>query len=74
MLMVATCPTSSRMSVRLAFWKPASSTVRVYSPGRRKGIVYAPCSLVVAVATSLVSWFCTVTVAPGSADWLVSAT
>jgi hypothetical protein len=29
MLTVATCPTSNRMFVRVAFWKPASSTVSV---------------------------------------------
>src|SRR2546428_13809274 len=37
-------------------------------------MAYSPCALVVAVATSLVSTFCTDTVAPGRAPWLASTT
>ena len=38
-LMTATWLTSSRMSVRLYFWNPLISTVTVYKPGRRNGMV-----------------------------------
>src|SRR5204863_9423326 len=65
---------TSRSTLRVVFWNPASSTSTTYEPGIRLGMTNVPWASVIDTVGTFVATFRAVTVAPGTTASDVSLT